>query len=110
MKATIVNCLKTRFPEVAAEWHSTKNGEINPENVTAESHKKYWFVCEFGHEWSAILKNRTRLKRGCPYCTNQKVCHENCLSTCSPEVAAEWHPTKNGEIAPENVINGSCKK
>ena len=105
-KVTIENCLQTRFPEVAAEWHPTKNGNITPYDVNAGSHRKFWLWCKKGHEWEAMLKNRTLHKRGCPYCTNQKVCYDNCLQTLFPEIADEWHPTKNEGITPKDVIAG----
>src|SRR5262249_388119 len=42
-------------------------------------------------------------KAGCPYCAGKKVSAENCLLTVNPEVAAEWHPTKNGSLTPADV-------
>ena len=32
------------------------------------------------------------------------------LSVTHPHLAAEWHPTKNGELRAENVTAGSSKK
>jgi len=32
--------LAVKFPEVAAQWHPTKNGDLTPENVTPGSPKK----------------------------------------------------------------------
>ena len=34
----------------------------------------------------------------------------NDLATVSPKVAAEWHPTKNGDLKPTDVTAGSSKK
>ena len=103
------NCLQTLFPEIAAEWHPIKNGNLTPKDVIAGSNKKYWFLCKKGHEWMSTLNNRTFHKRGCPYCSNQKVCYDNCLQTLFPEISAEWHPTKN-DLSPSDVIAGSEKK
>ena len=50
------------------------------------------------------------MKRGCPYCTNQAVCKENCLQTIAPLIAAEWHPELNGELTPRDVVAKSDKK
>jgi len=47
---------------------------------------------------------------GCPYCANKKVCKDNCLQTTNPELAKEWHPTKNGKLTPSAVTAGSGKK
>ena len=34
------NCLKTRNPSLALQWHPVKNGDLTPEDVTPGSHKK----------------------------------------------------------------------
>lgn len=54
------------------EWHPTKNGELTPKDVTCGSNKKVWWMCEKGHEWEAIIVNRTK-GRGCPYCSDKKL-------------------------------------
>ena len=47
-------------------------------------------------------------KYGCPYLTNDAVwVGFNDLATTHPEVAAQWHPTKNGNLTPEMVTAGS---
>ena len=28
------------YPELVAQWHPTKNGELKPENISFGSHKK----------------------------------------------------------------------
>lgn len=35
---------------------------------------------------------------------------ENDLSTFSPTLAKEWHPTKNGDLKPEDISPGSGKE
>ena len=104
------NDLATTNPELAAEWHPTKNGSITPEDVIAGSHKKYWWVCKRGHEWKAELSDRN-LGRGCPYCSSTKVLPGfNDLATINPSVAKEWHPTRNGALKPTDVMSKSNKK
>lgn len=104
--------LNTTHPELATEWHPTKNGELTPKHVTAGSGKKVWWLCpKCGHEWQAAPNSRTNMKSGCPACANKKVLPGyNDLLTINPELAAEWHPTKNGELTPEQVTAGSNKK
>jgi Probable Zinc-ribbon domain len=104
------NCLATINPKVANEWHPTKNGNNTPHNVVAGSHKEFWFLCDKGHEWSALLYSRANNGNKCPYCANQLVCDDNCLATLFPSIAAEWHPTKNGNVTPKEVIAQSNKK
>jgi hypothetical protein len=105
------NCLGTLNPELAKEWHPTKNGNLTPDYVTAGSNKKVWWKCPKGddHEWQASINDRNR-GRGCPFCSNKRVTKLNCLAALNPELAKEWHPTKNGNLTPYDVTPGSNKK
>jgi hypothetical protein len=58
--------------ELIKEWHPTKNGHINPRNVTALHGQKVWWICEAGHEWQARLDSRIR-GDGCPVCEGEFV-------------------------------------
>ncbi|MED4634714.1 zinc-ribbon domain-containing protein [Peribacillus frigoritolerans] len=40
------NCLETIFPELAKEWHPTKNGKLTSEDVTDGSKKVVWWLCK----------------------------------------------------------------
>ncbi len=105
-----VNDLKSQYPDLCKEWHPTKNGTLKPEEVAAKSHKKIWWQCTKGHEWEAIVANRTRLGRGCPYCVGQKVLvGENDLGTINPKLAEEWNYERNGNLKPTEVTAGSKK-
>lgn len=95
-------------PKLAQEWHPFKNGAVTPKDVTISSGKKVWWQCKEGHEWTATISSRPRC--GCPYCGNKKVCKDNCLSARNPNLTKEWHPSKNGELTPQNVTSGSGKK
>ena len=60
--------LATEYPELAAQWHPTKNGAIKPENVLPYSCKKVWWQCKRGHEWLASPSNRVQ-GRNCKQCS-----------------------------------------
>jgi len=111
-KVSVTNSLATLFPAIAAEWHPTRNGELTPDQVVAGSNQKFWWRCPQGpdHEWEATLVSRTSGESGCPCCAGQKVSVTNSLATQFPAIAAEWHPTKNGELTPDQVVAGSHKK
>ena len=108
-KVTLENCLATINPKISKEWHQSKNGKLTPYDVTSLSNKKVWWKCSKGHEWEASINNRSK-NRGCPYCSNKKVCEDNCLATINPEISKEWHPSKNGELTPYDVVSGSHRK
>ena len=103
--------LKTEYPLVAAEWHPTKNGTLKPEDVTAGSGKKVWWLCSrCGNEWEATVYNRSR-GNGCPYCSGRRVIPgETDLQTLRPDIAAEWHPTLNKTLIPLDVSANSHQK
>jgi hypothetical protein len=105
------NCLETLNPELAKEWHPTKNGELTPDKVTPNSGKKLWWKCPKGddHEWDAVIANRNK-GIGCPICSNQRVARSNSLGTVNPELAKEWHPTKNGKLTTFDVLPSASKK
>ncbi len=68
-----VNDLKTRYPEIALEWHPEKNVELTPEKVYCTSNKKAWWKCRVcGHEWETAISVRTRMGCGCPRCAGKK--------------------------------------
>ncbi len=112
-------CLAVVNPELIKEWHPTKNGNLKPEDVTCSTNKKVWWIGECGHEWEACVSSRNK-GSGCPYCLGKKVLSGfNDLKTTNPDLASEWHPTKNiglvdkygNDIStPDKVRAGANKK
>ncbi|MCF2132031.1 hypothetical protein L1I79_37270 [Strepomyces sp. STD 3.1] len=103
------NSLKNVNPILAKEWHPTKNEDLTPNDVTYKSQKKVWWRCEKGHEWHTKVSHRSD-GSGCPFCSGNRVCEDNCLATTHPEVSKEWNPKKNEELTPNDVSFGSNKK
>ena len=114
------NDLATVCPEIAVQWHPTKNGSLTPAEVSAGSNRKVWWLYpyddpgtgkHFDFEWQQTVKCRTReASSECPFLSHQKLWRGfNDLATMSPDVAAQWHPTKNGNISPQDVMARSMK-
>ncbi len=61
------NRLSIRFPNIASEWHPSKNGNLTPDDVSFGTERKVWWICNKGHEYFASIDNRTSGK-GCPKC------------------------------------------
>ncbi|PEQ44872.1 zinc-ribbon domain-containing protein [Bacillus cereus] len=61
------NSLAIRNPELAKQWHETKNGTLTPYDVTRSSSKRVWWKCNEGHEWETSVNNRA-YGSGCLYC------------------------------------------
>ena len=105
-----VNDLATVSPDLAKQWHPTKNKSLKPTEVTAHNANTVWWQCKKGHEWQAKISNRTN-GNNCPICIGKKVLvGYNDLATVLPCIANEWHPTKNGALMPEDVTLHSNKK
>ncbi len=113
------NDLATTHPEVAAEWHPTKNGDLMPNMIKAGSNRKVWWLLpyddpetgkHYDFEWQAAINHRAEGST-CPYLCNKKIWPGfNDLATTHPKVAAEWHPTKNGDLTPDQVPSGTQQK
>lgn len=101
------NSLAITHPEIAAEWHPTKNGSLTPADVVAGSTIYRWWQCAEGHEWRSGPSNRRR--GGCAVCGRRACRPETSLAATHPEIAASWHPTMNGEMSPKDILSGSGK-
>ena len=104
-----VNDLATLKPELATQWHPTKNGLRQPISFLLNSNSKVWWLGDCGHEWEAVIANRAS-GTGCPVCAGQKPSSPaQTLEILEPNIAAQWHPTKNA-ILLTNLMVASGKK
>src|SRR6185312_2244451 len=78
------------YPEVAAEWHPTRNADLKPTDVKPGSQKKVWWQCHQGHEWRVAPAHRRRGER-CPECA----AHQSSIMRSTPKAGrslAELYP------------------
>lgn len=106
------NCMRATRPDLAAEFHPWKNGKRTPDNVVAgTSHKLWWRCLPHGHDWPVSGDNRVRQGTGCPYCSNKKVwVGFNDMATTRPDMAADFHRSRNGDLTPQDVVAGTGKR
>jgi hypothetical protein len=104
--------LATQFPDLAAQWHPILNGDLTTDRVVAGSREKVWWKCDAGpdHEWQETLDKRTSRQYGCRFCAGKKVSVTNSLATQFPDLVAQWHPTLNGCLTPDQVVARSHTK
>lgn len=99
--------------ELMKEWDYEANDGLNPKEITIGSHKKVWWKCHnCSYRWLQAVMDRTRKRSPahCPCCTSRVVVKGiNDLATKNPEVAKDWHPTKNGNLTPNMVTVQSDK-
>ena len=95
-KVGLSNCLATKNPQLASEWHPTKNNGLTPYDVTYGSHKEVWWKCSKNpkHEWPASVKSRNN-GSGCPYCSGFYASEDYNLLVINPDLAKEWNYNRN---------------
>ena len=94
-------------PELLDQWHPSKNVDINPDSLGANSHKKAWWIGPCGHEWLGTISNRVTENAGCPICANKRVLAGfNDLATQSPEIMLDWDYSKN-TVDPTTITKSS---
>ena len=109
-KIDATNSFAAAHPQIAKFWDYKMNNGITPDRVSPGSAKrKYWFICENNHSFDITLNNIHSLNRWCPYCAGKKPTDENNLALVNPELAAEWHPTKNKK-KPNDFLPNSNQK
>lgn len=95
--------------DLLKEWDFTKN-QIKPTEVSTNSSKKVFWLCSNGHSYEASINKRTKLNRGCPICSNQKIIKGiNDLATLKPDIANEWDFDKNYPITPFEISSSTAK-
>lgn len=110
--------LAEQFPLIAAQWHPSRNGSRVPSEFRRGSNSRAWWLCPIcGHEWEAIIISRTRGGAGCQPCGRRqagaalaKPKPGRSLAEINPELAAQWHPTLNGDLTPSMVAAKSGKR
>jgi DNA-directed RNA polymerase subunit RPC12/RpoP len=98
------NSLQNQFPEIAKEWHPTKNGNLKPEYLDSHAHVDAWWIClKCNNEYFKPVNRRTDIRPhqagGCPYCSGQRrLVGFNDLETLFPGISKHWVKDKNDEI------------
>ena len=101
------NSLAEQNPDLARQWHPTRNEPLTPVNFTKSATFRAWWLCDEGHEWQATINNRGQ--RGCPICSGRYATNETAMAVTHPTLAKFFHPTKNEEWTTENLKAGTGK-
>lgn len=110
-------CEQKRRDEWAAEYAKLKTMTIaevpelkaafaedglDPREVPVVTWKQIRFRCSAGHH--PRLSPTTFLKSGCQFCRPKPSKDDRTLAKIHPEIAEQWHPTKNGTLTPDSVV------
>lgn len=112
--------LRDLYPSIADEWDYNKNGEMTPDNVTAGSDARVWWICRTcKNNWQAVISSRTLNGNGCPECGKKKCVQsfqkrrleeKRSLAEQRPDLAKQWDYKANAPLLPSDVTVGSSKK
>ncbi|WP_442922833.1 zinc-ribbon domain-containing protein [Microbacterium sp. CCH5-D1] len=105
-----VTSLDVTHPQVAQRWHPTMNGGLSAAHVLSGSPQVVWWLCDAGHPYDlSIVLAASGI--GCGVCRGMRaVPGVNTLQDRYPEIAAQWHPYRNGGLTPSSVTSGSGKE
>ncbi len=97
-------------PHLAAEWHPSLNTTAQLSETATNSGMTVWWLGACGHAWDYPVGARVRTRAGCPYCSGHRTGYGNDLATLHPQLASEWHPERNGDLTPSDVVPGSSAR
>jgi len=104
------NDLNTLRPDLAAEWDFLKNGAMTPDNITSQSNRLVWWICQYSHSYRSRVSGRY-YGNGCPFCAGRYACPgETDIGTLIPDLLSEWDFERNTDINPRELTIGSSKK
>lgn len=111
VRASSTNNL-TKEPDIAKQFHPTKNGKLKAKDIPLGSKRLIWWKCKKGsdHIWKTTVEDRVKRGSRCPFCTNRRVGATNSLAVLYPKIAKEWHKKKNKGLTPNDVIASSHKE
>lgn len=102
------NCLATKNPKLASEWHKTLNRNLTPYDVTCGNKIiNIWWICNKKHIWQNTIYNRNKYHQSCPYCSNHLPSKDYNLLIINPELCEEWNHKKNDKNPEEYCPNSN---
>lgn len=106
------NDLAHTHPDLAALWDYEANGDLKPTAVSAgNADTKVNLRCPYGHQFTRTPAKLVETNGRCQKCCGKVlISGTNDLATRRPDVAAWWHPTRNGTLMPNQLKPGSETK
>jgi len=101
------------YPELMLDFDPSLNPDIDPTGLAGGSKVVVTWRCHRHpdlHVWKAPVVARATIGAGCTYCMNRAASPTNSLAAMHPEIAAEWHPTENGPLTPDDVLPKADRK
>ncbi|KZF13365.1 hypothetical protein A2J03_15460 [Rhodococcus sp. EPR-157] len=104
------NSVSTALPEIAEQWHPSRNGDVTADRVHPGSSTRFWWLCDVcGHEWEATPATRSA-GHGCSVCGHRRggkllatPLPGQSLAHLNPDLAQEWHSPMNESLSAADV-------
>lgn len=93
-------------PEIAKTYSTDLNPGVDVQSLSTKSTALVWWHCdECGTNYQMTPRRRTVDGLGCPKCHpyRKPIPYVKSLEYNFPEIAAEWHPTLNGDTKPDQI-------
>lgn len=115
---TAGDSLTETHPELAREWHPSKNGDLLPTQLRADSSRQVWWLCGVcQREWKRSPGNRAKTGAGCRRCSSRSVGAARRapgqgqeLVNTHPSLAGEWIVERNPSSSPETIRANSTER
>jgi hypothetical protein len=107
--ASRARTLAVARPDLAEQFHPTKNLPLTIDTITIGSRRLCHWTCPDGHDYTQFPERRNA-GYGCPFCSGQKFERgTNDFATMFPALATEWDSRLNGVIEPTDHVERSRK-
>ncbi|MEC5240729.1 zinc-ribbon domain-containing protein [Bacillus mycoides] len=101
--------------KLLSEWHPTKNGHLNPKDITYGSYEYIWWECSEGHVWGSTPSDRLKVEDElCPKCMKKKQqldklnnvnkIEAKSLREIDPSLSKQWNFERNVDVTPDNEM------
>ena len=107
------------YPNLMLDWDQALNPEFRPESLSHGSKRMINWQChKCGRIWRAPVCNRVNgtgcicdaKERAIQKLRKRLVERDGSLAETRPEIAAQWHPTLNGNLTPNDITEQSTYK
>lgn len=99
-------------PALAARWCPLRN-DVDAAEVSVGSTGKRWWRCPVSSDHvyeTSVQAMRLSLEQGragCPFCRGLRPSVTNRLDVLHPWLADQWHPTRNDDVTPDQIVAGT---
>ena len=81
------NDLQSQHKNLIDLWDYTRNND-RPSDILAGTTKKYWWICEQGHQWEKSPRDMINGTSACPFCSGKQAWKGfNDLESLYPKIA-----------------------